>query len=126
MEANPDVSPDVVEFEELPQVFLRVVRGEVAVEDLAEVLSLQPAHGLAPVDVGPQAVQAGQRPAVAIAGHRTPGSRHRPALRENNILYFIFRVDFCIPALLGEPGTQRGRILSSCLDTPSNLYISLC
>ena len=86
MEANPDVSPDVVKFEELPQVFLRVVRGEVAVQDLAEVLGLQPAHGLAPVYVGPQAVQAGQRPAVTIAGHWTSGSRHRAALRGNNIL----------------------------------------
>ena len=67
MKANPDVSLYFVEFEEFPQIFLRVVRGEMAVQDLTEVLRLQPAHGVAGVDVGPEAVQAGQHPAVTIA-----------------------------------------------------------
>ena len=80
MKAYPDVSRYFVKFEELPQIFLRVVRGEVAVHDLTEVLGLQPGHGVGGVDVGPQAVQAGQHPALAIAGDRTPGSLHWPAL----------------------------------------------
>ena len=67
MKANPDVSLYFVKFEEFPQIFLGVVRGEMAVQDLTEVLRLQPAHGVAGVDVGPQAVQAGQHPAVTVA-----------------------------------------------------------
>ena len=86
MKANPDVSLYFVEFEEFPQIFLRVVRGEMAVQDLAVVLRLQPAHGAGGVDVGPQAVQAGQHPALTIAGHRTPGSLHRPALTKIKII----------------------------------------
>ena len=67
MKTNPDVSLYVVEFQKLPQILLGVVSGEVAVDDLTEVLRLQPAHGVACVDVGPEAVQAGQHPAVTIA-----------------------------------------------------------
>ena len=37
MKANPDVSLYFVKFEELPQIFLRVVRGEVTVKNLLRV-----------------------------------------------------------------------------------------
>ena len=68
MQSDPDVPSRVGQPEELPEVLLGVVSGEVAVHLLAVVLGLHPGHGVPGLEVGHGTVQAGQHPAGRITG----------------------------------------------------------
>ena len=68
VQSDPDVPSRVGQPEELPEVLLGVVSGQVAVHLLAVVLGLHPGHGVPGLEVGHGTVQAGQHPAGTITG----------------------------------------------------------
>ena len=65
METNPHSSCYLLSLQEVPQLLIRVICGQVAVHHLAEVLCLSPAHGVLGVEVGSAGAQAGEYPTIA-------------------------------------------------------------
>ena len=70
MQPNPNSPGYSLTAKELPELLLRIIRSEVSVHHLAEVLRLSPAHGMGGVQVHPGGPQAGEYPTISQSRHR--------------------------------------------------------
>ena len=70
MQPNPNSPGYSLTTKKFPELLLRIIRSEVSVHHLAEVLRLSPAHGMGGVQVRPGGPQAGEYPTISQSRHR--------------------------------------------------------